>query len=53
VVFPDLVSRWYRFDFRSGRCDLSSDATYESTDAVHRIAALALTGWIERRKSFF
>jgi hypothetical protein len=20
VVFPDLASRWYRFDFRSGRC---------------------------------
>jgi hypothetical protein len=53
VVFPDLVSRWYRFDFRSGRCDLSSDAPYESAGVVHRIAVSALAGWIEHRKSFF
>jgi hypothetical protein len=53
VVFPDLVSRWYRFDFRGGRCDLSGDAPYESAGVVHRIAASALAGWIEHRKSFF
>jgi hypothetical protein len=53
VVFPDLVSRWYWFDFRSGRCDLSSDLPYESADVVHRITASALAGWIEHRKSFF
>jgi len=44
---------WYRFDFGGGGFSLSERNGFHPADIVHRIAASALAGWIERRKSFF
>jgi L-ascorbate metabolism protein UlaG (beta-lactamase superfamily) len=50
LVFPDDSTSWYRFDLAHipVRVEGSGEA-----DVVHRIAASALVGWIERKKSFF
>jgi hypothetical protein len=54
LVFPDSTIRWYRFDFSGRSAGLTSGLKLSSpVDTVHRIAASALDGWIERRKSFF
>ena len=50
IVFPDASASWYRFDFAQipVRLDRSGEA-----DVVHRIAASALVGWMQRKRSFF
>jgi L-ascorbate metabolism protein UlaG (beta-lactamase superfamily) len=50
IVFPDESVCWYRFDLGHDpvRLDHSGEA-----DVVHRIAASALVGWAERKRSFF
>ncbi|MGH7905148.1 MAG: MBL fold metallo-hydrolase [Candidatus Binataceae bacterium] len=54
LVFPDGSIRWRRFDFGARTFDLSvEDRISAPADIVHRIAASALAGWIEKRKSFF
>ncbi len=54
VVMPDGGTRWYRFDFSTRQPVLSTGWSPPArADIVHRIAASALAGWIERRKSFF
>jgi len=54
LVFPDSTIRWYRFDFSGRSVGLTSGLKLSGpVDTVHRIAASALAGWIERRKSFF
>ena len=50
IVFPDESASWYRFDL--ARVPVRLERSNEA-DVVHRIAASALVGWIERRKSFF
>jgi L-ascorbate metabolism protein UlaG (beta-lactamase superfamily) len=50
IVFPDESACWYRFDL--ARVPVRLERSNEA-DMVHRIAASALVGWIERRKSFF
>lgn len=54
IVFPDAQTVWYRFDFANADVPLATGAAAEEpADMVHRIAASALVGWIERKKSFF
>jgi hypothetical protein len=54
LVFPDLMTRWYCFDFSKQVSGLTSSLEQPSpVDMVHRIAASALASWIDRRKSFF
>jgi hypothetical protein len=53
IVFPDSKVTWYRFDFGGEEVHLGTGTVAEGADAVHRIAASALVGWIERKKSFF
>jgi hypothetical protein len=50
IVFPDESACRYRFDLAHVpvRLEHSGEA-----DVVHRIAASALVGWAERKKSFF
>jgi UDP-MurNAc hydroxylase len=50
IVFPDESASWYRFDL--GNVPVRLERSGEA-EVVHRIAASALVGWIERRKSFF
>jgi L-ascorbate metabolism protein UlaG (beta-lactamase superfamily) len=50
VVFPDGSAVFYRFDL--GRVPVRAEPSGEA-DAVHRIAASALVGWAERKRSFF
>jgi UDP-MurNAc hydroxylase len=51
VVFPDRTKRWL-IDFRSQPPALHLNREMQS-DIVHRIAASALTDWIERKKGYF
>jgi L-ascorbate metabolism protein UlaG (beta-lactamase superfamily) len=51
VVFPDRTKRWL-IDFRSQPPALHLNREIQS-DLVHRIAASALTDWIERKKGYF
>jgi hypothetical protein len=54
LIFPDSTIRWYRFDFGGKSAGLTCGPKLSGpVDTVHRIAASALAGWIERRKSFF
>ena len=54
VVFSDGSTRWYGLAFSGdGVHALRGDPACASADAVHRIAASALVGWLERKKSFF
>lgn len=62
LVFPDGVERRFDLDFaaepRAGEgatdlCKVEGDAQAPEADLVHRIAASALAGWAERRRSFF
>jgi L-ascorbate metabolism protein UlaG (beta-lactamase superfamily) len=54
LIFPDSTIRWYRFDFSGRSAGLTCELKLSGpVDTVHRIAASALAGWIERRKSFF
>jgi hypothetical protein len=54
LVLPDSTIRWHRFDFSARSTGLTSGLKLSGpVDTVHRIAASALAGWMERRKSFF
>ena len=50
IVFPDESASWYRFDLANDPVRLERGG---EADVVHRIAASALVGWVERKKSFF
>src|SRR5439155_10176662 len=51
VVFSDGSTRWYGLAFSGdGVHALRGDPACASADAVHRIAASALVGWLERKK---
>jgi len=54
LVFPDSTERSFDVDFGADPPRLSEarDAGPEA-DLVHRIAASALAGWVEHRRSFF
>ena len=54
LVFPGGEERWHCFQFDEMAPRLASgNATAPEADLVHRIAASALVGWMERRKSLF
>jgi L-ascorbate metabolism protein UlaG (beta-lactamase superfamily) len=54
IVFPDDEVVRYRFDFTGETMLLlDGDAAAGDADIIHHIAASALVGWIERKKSFF
>jgi len=53
IVFPDSKVDWYRFDFGGEAVHLKIGMVAEKANLGHRIAASALVGWIERKKSFF
>ncbi|MFQ5984093.1 MAG: MBL fold metallo-hydrolase, partial [Alphaproteobacteria bacterium] len=53
VVFPGGRVAWYCIDFGHDAPGLSREEAAPNTDAIHKIAASALVGWIEHRKSFF
>ncbi len=53
VVFPDASRRWYQFDFSQTALPEVRNSLVGHADITHRLAASALVGWIERRKSFF
>jgi len=54
VIFPSGNTQWCRFDFSSQPSALRTGEDPDGgADIVHRIAASALAGWIERRRSFF
>ncbi len=50
VVFPERTRRW-QIDFRRDPPELQADGTTEA-DAVHWIAASALTDWTLRRRGY-
>lgn len=51
---PGSTTRWYRFDFSGLSPELTNVPKLSGpVNIVHRIAASALAGWVERRKSFF
>ncbi len=54
LVFPDGSEQCFDFDTAAGSLHLV-DASCETPepDLVHRIAASALAGWAEHRRSFF
>jgi hypothetical protein len=52
VVFPEKESRVWTLDFRDDRAGLREGRDPLAT-VFHRIAASALTGWLERRLSWF
>jgi hypothetical protein len=54
LVFPDSTIRWYRFGFSGRSAGLTSGLKLSGpVDTVHRIAASALAGWIERLRVRF
>lgn len=54
LVFPNSTTPWYRFNFGAQSTRVTNELKLSGrADMVHRIAASALSGWIERRKSFF
>jgi len=53
IVFPNSKVDWYRFDFGGEAVHLEIGMVDEKANVVHHIAASALVGWIERKKSFF
>lgn len=54
IVFPDDVVDNYCFDFRDETMRLlEGTAASHEADLTHKIAASALVGWIERKKSFY
>ena len=54
IVFPDGSSQTYQFDFekKPPGCSVGKER-HALVDMVHRIAASALIGWMEHKKSFF
>lgn len=54
LVFPDGAERRFDLDFNADPPRLSdADVAAPEADLVHRIAASALAGWAEHRRSFF
>ena len=54
LIFPGGEERWHRFEFEEGSPRFAEGTgAAPPADLVHRIAASALVGWMERRKSFF
>lgn len=54
LVFPDGAERRFDIDFAGDAPRLSeAGAGVEQADLVHRIAASALAGWAEHRRTFF
>jgi UDP-MurNAc hydroxylase len=54
IVFPEGPPDWYRFAFDDDAVRVSSGTGVAApSDAVNRIAASALAGWITNDKSFF
>lgn len=53
IVLPDAQTRWHSFAFDEQGASHASGSTVPRADVTHRIAASALLGWTEHRKSFF
>lgn len=54
IVFDEEPPCWYRFEFGEHAVRITAGAEAAGpADAVNRIAASALAGWIVREKSFF
>lgn len=53
VVYPEGPADWFGFDFDEDMVRVTMASEAAPADAVNRIAASALAGWIADEKSFF